>query len=169
MVLIRRLVSDYSNNGDGFRKVQLKKRFFELTLNVMMRMIAGKRYCGEDVEDSEEARRFQEIVEETFALSAATNPGDFLPVLRFLDHRGAERKLERLQEKRDAFMQRLIDENRRSDGCSFSDEEEVADGGAEGRRKTIVDVLLSLQRGDPEYYTDEIIKGLLVVSYTFTS
>ncbi|KAG1368606.1 putative Isoflavone 2'-hydroxylase [Cocos nucifera] len=150
MLLVRRLVSD-SKDEDGYRKVQLKKRFFELTLNVMMRMIAGKRYYGEDVEDSEEARRFQEIAEETFVLSAATNLGDFLPILRFLDHRGVlERKLKRLQEKRDAFVQGLIDEHRR-------------DGGGEGRRKTIVDVLLSLQQGDPEYYTDEIIKGVIVV------
>ncbi|XP_010906241.1 cytochrome P450 81Q32 [Elaeis guineensis] len=154
MVLVRRLVSDF-NDEDGYRKVQMKKTFFELTLNVMMRMIAGKRYYGEDVEDSEEARRFQEIVEETFALSATTNLGDFLPILRFLDYRGAERKLKRLQEKRDAFMQGLIDEHRRGDH-----------GGGEGRRKTIIDVLLSLQQGDPEYYTDEIIKGVLVVLLT---
>ncbi|XP_038971682.1 cytochrome P450 81Q32-like [Phoenix dactylifera] len=161
MALIRRLVID-SNGKNGFRKVELKKRLFELTLNVMMRMIAGKRYYGEDEEDSEEARRFQEIVEETFASNIMTNLGDFLPILRLLDHGGVKRKLMRLQEKRDDFMQGLIDEHRRGDRCPVS-HKAVAGGGGEGRRKTIVDVLLSLQQGDPEYHTDEMIKALLVV------
>ncbi|KAE8657064.1 Cytochrome P450 81D11 [Hibiscus syriacus] len=40
----------------------MKSMFFELTLNVMMRMMAGKRYYGEGAEELEEERKFKEIV-----------------------------------------------------------------------------------------------------------
>lgn len=52
-------------SGDQFQIFNMKSMFFELTLNVMMRMIAGKRYYG-DGEAELEARRFKEIVTETF-------------------------------------------------------------------------------------------------------
>ncbi|XP_072956233.1 cytochrome P450 81Q32-like [Typha angustifolia] len=130
----------------GYTKVNLKTRLFELVLNIMMRMIAGKRYYGDGSVGGEEARKFQEIVEETFAVSGATNLGDFLPALRVVDYKGSEKRLVRLQKRRDEFLQGLIDEHR---------------GG--GGRKSTMEVLLSLQKSDPEYYTDEIIKGILVV------
>lgn len=41
--MIRGLVRDCEEHP-GFTKVELKPRLFELVLNVMMRMIAGKRY-----------------------------------------------------------------------------------------------------------------------------
>ncbi|KAK7857861.1 cytochrome p450 81e8 [Quercus suber] len=53
--LIRRLLSQKD------QPVDMKALFFELTLNVMMRMIAGKR-------EVEEGRKIREIVTETFLL-----------------------------------------------------------------------------------------------------
>ncbi|KAG8377505.1 hypothetical protein BUALT_Bualt08G0039900 [Buddleja alternifolia] len=60
------------------------------------------------------------------------------------------RRVKVLKEKRDKFMQDLIDEHRK------------LDLGGEGKRnKTLIDVLLSLQQTDPKCYTDEIIKGMM--------
>ncbi|KAL6338751.1 hypothetical protein AAG906_023901 [Vitis piasezkii] len=50
-----------------------------------MRMIAGKRYYGEDVH-VEEARHFQDIIGKIFELGATSNPIDFLPLLRWIDY-----------------------------------------------------------------------------------
>ncbi|RWR92189.1 isoflavone 2'-hydroxylase-like protein [Cinnamomum micranthum f. kanehirae] len=47
----------------------------------------------------------------------------------------------------------------RSTMCCGGEEEE------EGK-KTLVDVLLSLQESDPEYYTDQIVKGILLTMFT---
>ncbi|KAK1299630.1 Isoflavone 2'-hydroxylase [Acorus calamus] len=159
--VVRELASS-RKGGEGFVKVELKSVLFGLSLNVLLRMVAGKRFYGEGaVKDSEEARRFREIVEETFLLSGSTNLGDFLPILRVVDFQGMEKRLIGLQKKRDAFLQGLVDEHRRmlsTDG---------GDGVAEEmRRKTIVDVLLSLRETEPEYYTDEIIKGVIVMLLT---
>ncbi|KAL6338740.1 hypothetical protein AAG906_023889 [Vitis piasezkii] len=42
--------------------------FTELTCNIIMRMVTGKRYYGEDV-DSEEAKLFQKIMRGIFELA----------------------------------------------------------------------------------------------------
>uniref|UniRef100_A0A2N9EU92 Cytochrome P450 n=1 Tax=Fagus sylvatica TaxID=28930 RepID=A0A2N9EU92_FAGSY len=51
------------NSCQGFAKVELKSMFSELTFNIIMRMVAGKRYYGEDLKDEEEARKIQEVSE----------------------------------------------------------------------------------------------------------
>lgn len=141
--------------GGEFKTVDMKRAFFELTLNVMMKMIAGKRYYGEDMAEMEEARQFKEILTETFELSGATNIGDFLPLMNlFGGSGGLEKRLVVLQRKRDKFMQDLIEQHRKQQRDS---------GSAERINKTMIDILLSLQEAEPEYYTDEIIRGMIQV------
>lgn len=135
-----------------FSAVDMKSMFFELTLNNMMRMISGKRYYGDNVTELEETRKFREIVAETFELSGATNIVDFVPFLKWIGLNGIEKKLVVLQGKRDGFMQNLIEEHRRMRSSS-----------CEGRSKTLLDVLLSLQETEPECYTDDIIRGMMQV------
>ncbi|XP_043717113.1 cytochrome P450 81Q32-like [Telopea speciosissima] len=154
--LIRKLI------GDSCERVELKSKFFELTLNVMMMMIAGKRYYGSNEEEIEEARQFREIVKETFALAGASNIGDFLPVLRWIGFKGLEKRLMRLQQKRDGFMQGLIKQQRMERMSSSSSSSSSSDGFGQ-RKKSLIDVLLSLQETEPEYYTDEIIIGIILV------
>ncbi|TQD99233.1 hypothetical protein C1H46_015147 [Malus baccata] len=67
------------SNSREFQSFEMKSTFFELTLNVLIRIIAGKRYYGEHMADLEEANWFKRIVTETFELSGATNIGDFVP------------------------------------------------------------------------------------------
>ncbi|KAK3016882.1 hypothetical protein RJ639_005897 [Escallonia herrerae] len=129
----------------------MKSVLFEMMLNVMMRMMAGKRYYGER---AEETRRFRDLVTETFTVNGATNLADFLPVVRWMGVGGMEKRLVALQVKRDAFAQGLVDERR---GRGGGGEE------AEGRNKTMLEVLLGLQAEEPEYYTDEIIKGIMLL------
>ncbi|KAL0439019.1 UNVERIFIED_CONTAM: cytochrome [Sesamum latifolium] len=50
------------------RMVDIQTVFFELTMNVVMGMIGGKRYYGENMEEVEEGRRFREIVKDTLGL-----------------------------------------------------------------------------------------------------
>ncbi|KAL8131767.1 hypothetical protein AgCh_007622 [Apium graveolens] len=68
--------------GGGLQAVEMNMRpvFFELMFNVLTRMIAEKRYYGEESEKSEEAKQFQEIMNETARLASLTNMGDFGPV-----------------------------------------------------------------------------------------
>ncbi|KAG6674536.1 hypothetical protein I3842_15G047200 [Carya illinoinensis] len=141
---------------DQKQAVDMKSTFFELTLNVIMRMIAGKRYCGDRVEEAEEASKFREMVAENFRLGSVSNIEDFLPMLRWAGN-GVVKRLIKLQQKRDSLMQSLIEEHRRMRSC-----------GAENytknkKNKTMIEVLLDLQEWQPEYYKDEIIRGIMLV------
>ncbi|XP_059443061.1 cytochrome P450 81Q32-like [Corylus avellana] len=148
---VKRLLCKLSQNSrEDFTKVELKSMFSELTFNIIMRMVAGKRYyvygSGEHVKDEEEARQFREIMREAFANSGASNPQEFVPILRWIDHGGLEKRLMGLAKRMDAFLQGLIDEKK---------------GNEEGN--TMIHHLLSLQKSQPEFYTDQIIKGLILV------
>ncbi|RVW81675.1 Isoflavone 2'-hydroxylase [Vitis vinifera] len=119
---------------NGTETVDMKAAFFEMTMNVMMRMIPGRD---------------------------TTNIGDYLPVLRWLGVKGKEKGLRELQRKRDRFMQGLIEEHRtRMAKESYSS----SSCRAVEKKKTMIEVLLSFQEKEAEYYTDEIIRGLMLVS-----
>nr|GEX23479.1 isoflavone 2'-hydroxylase-like [Tanacetum cinerariifolium] len=90
--------------------VDMKSCFFKVMLNTITRTIRNKET---------KAREFQEMVEENFRLSGASNIGDFVPMMKRTRHHSYKGS------------------------------------------KTIIDVLLSLQETEPEYYTDEIIRGLI--------
>ncbi|GFP82747.1 isoflavone 2'-hydroxylase [Phtheirospermum japonicum] len=149
-LLVERLLRG-GTSEDEYRVNEMKTAFFEMMLNIMMRMIAGKRYY-DDSGNLKEAGEFKEIVEETFQVSGATNIGDFLPMLRWFGINNLEKRLQVVHAKRNSFMQDLIDEHK------------ILIKGCEGERaKTLIDVLLSLQQTDPECYTDEYVKGMILV------
>ncbi|KAG6780158.1 hypothetical protein POTOM_013012 [Populus tomentosa] len=108
MVLLRRLrgVSKHGN----YAKVELRSMLLDLTSNIIMRMVAGKRYYG------------------------------------WVDITGHLKKLDRLSKKMDVFLQGLVDEHR--------DDRD---------RNTMINRFLALQEEQPEYYTDDIIKGHVLV------
>ncbi|KAM0821253.1 hypothetical protein ACQ4PT_009465 [Festuca glaucescens] len=130
--------------------ITLRPKLFELVLNVMLRAITGRRHAGD-------VHRFQEIVEESFAVSGVPSVGDFFPALRWVDRvRGVEAALANLQSSRDAFVTGLIDDHRRTRDA----------GSRDGEKKAVIDVLMEHQRTDPEYYTDTVVKGIVLVLLT---
>ncbi|KAF2302137.1 hypothetical protein GH714_032901 [Hevea brasiliensis] len=147
---IKRLITKLSQRSlQDFAKVELKSLFKELTFNITVRMIAGKRYYGEDVSDEEEARRFRELMVEVVSYIGASNPGDFLPILNWIDGGRFEKKLKSFGKRTDEFAQRLIDEHRSKKNNLES-------------MNTMIDHLLSSQESEPDYHTDETIKGLVL-------
>ena len=150
---IKQLLLRLSRNSvENFAKVELKSMFSELLLNITMRMVAGKRFYGDDMKDVEEAREFREISKEILEFAGTSNPGDFFPILQWIDYQGYNKRALRLGKKMDVFLQGLLDECRSNKRSDLEN------------RNTMIDHLLSLQESEPEYYTDEIIKGLIVVS-----
>lgn len=133
--------------------MELKSAFSELTFNVMMRITAGKRYYGKDVGDAEEAKAFQEMIEEVFKYAATAYPGDFLPVLRWIDCQGFAKRACELGKTMDRFLQGLVDEHRMKKKVESEEKKD----------KSMIEHLLSLQASDPEFYTDDIIKGFAQV------
>ncbi|KAF7130103.1 hypothetical protein RHSIM_Rhsim10G0109400 [Rhododendron simsii] len=139
--LLRQL---HQKSSADFAKVEMKSKLYGLTFNIIVRMIAGKRYYGDDLEDSAEAAEFRELVSKAFDYAGSWNAADYVPVLGWIDYKGFEKNLAKFHKRLDVIFQGLIDERRRDES-----------------KNTIVDHLLSLQESQPEYYTDTIIKGLI--------
>ncbi|OWM82136.1 hypothetical protein CDL15_Pgr001710 [Punica granatum] len=148
---IRRLLHKLSAGSlKGVTWVELKSKLTDLTFNIMMRMVAGKRYFQDEVED-EELMEFKYLIKEVVKLGGAVNLGEFVPVPRWMGfYRKFFKNIIEIFRRTDAFMQGLIDQHRRKkiDGSEI--------------KNTMLDHLLYLQESEPEYYTDEIIKGLIM-------
>ncbi|XP_058080870.1 cytochrome P450 81Q32-like [Magnolia sinica] len=156
---VHSLVKDLFQDSElGKSVVELKTRFSQLTFNVMMGMIAGKRYYGENVVDLEEARRFREIVKKVPAVAGESNFGDFIPFLGWMDLGGVEKRMVRVARERDEFLLALINEHRRRRN---KDDFSCEQGEGKKTKKTLIDVMLSLQETQPQYYTDHIIMGMI--------
>ncbi|XP_073123763.1 cytochrome P450 81Q32-like [Henckelia pumila] len=141
-ILLRKL---YQKSQNDFARVELKSLLSEFSFNIIMRMVAGKRYFGES-EDDEQAKEYRELIKEAFRYGGVSNPSDFFPVLRWIDYKGKEKGIKRMSKEMDAFLQGLIDEHRR-----------------DKVKTTMIGHFLDLQESQPEYYTDSIIKGIIMV------
>ncbi|KAL8136429.1 hypothetical protein V2J09_002430 [Rumex salicifolius] len=145
-----RCVHRSSSAGDGV--VDMNKAFFETTTNLMTRMVTGKRFYGE-TEETEEGRLYKQMF--TRNNEGVASIGDFIPALRSVGLTRAKESRFRAQcKKLDAFFQDLVDQHRRilSDpGHDFGSVD----------RKTVIEVLLQLQDQDPQFFTEDIIKGMV--------
>ena len=72
---------------------------------------------------------------------------DFLPLFRWFDLDGYMKRLKRVGKRADAFWQELLEKHR---------------SGKHGN-DTMIEHLLTLQKTQPEYYSDYVIKGLIQV------
>ncbi|XVF23989.1 hypothetical protein REPUB_Repub13aG0087700 [Reevesia pubescens] len=148
MILLKKL---YNVSSHDFVKVKLKPMLSEFTFNMIMRMIAGKQFkIGNEVTEKLEGKRLQKLMEDLFQMGVSGNIGDFFPFLQWTDFQGYKKNVIRLFKETDEFLQELIDELRRNKGDFEWDP------------NTMISHLLSLQESQPEYYSDEIIKGLMV-------
>ncbi|KAK1393447.1 hypothetical protein POM88_012503 [Heracleum sosnowskyi] len=86
--------------------------------------------------------------DEVLSMAGASYPGDFLPFFRWIDYKNYKKRVVVLFKEMDTLLQGTIEENRNGES-----------------RNSMVDHLLSLQKSQahPSYYSDIIIKGLMVV------
>ncbi|KAL3732931.1 hypothetical protein ACJRO7_022451 [Eucalyptus globulus] len=168
--LVRQLFRDHCCLGDRkdreWLKVDMRWRLSDLTLNVMMRMIAGKSYFGTD-QVSEEGREFREIMREFSQLfGSAGYIGDFIPALWWADFHGVKKKMKSVMRKADVFFQQLVDEQsgKRNKPSVAAAAASVSSKGVQGTRSsrtTFIDRMLDVQEQDPEFYTNTTVKSLV--------
>ncbi|KAK8999571.1 hypothetical protein V6N11_070732 [Hibiscus sabdariffa] len=140
-----------ASSRDAFVKVELKPMLTNLVFNMVLRMITGKQVNGDNMRRSKgEEARFQKLIEELFEIGASGYLGDFLPLFQWIDFQGYKKNVVRLSTEINEFLQGLIDDHRRR---READDFENGNG--------MIHSLLSSQEQHPEYYTDEVIKGLL--------
>ncbi|EOA18111.1 hypothetical protein CARUB_v10006572mg [Capsella rubella] len=133
-----------SNGSSSFTHIELEPLLSDLTFNNIVRMVTGKRYYGDDVNNKEEAELFKKLVYDIAVYSGANHSADYLPVLKLFGNK-YEKEVIAIGKSMDEILQRLLDECRRD---------------KEGN--TMVNHLISLQQQQPHYYTDVTIKGLMM-------
>ncbi|KAL2895039.1 Cytochrome P450 81E8 [Bienertia sinuspersici] len=140
-----------------FVKVEMRPKFSELAFNVVMRMVTGKRYFGDEVEGVEEAKLFRGIVRDVSELSGAANPVDFFPSLRWFGVGKIEKKMLVVRGKMDDFLNCMIEE------CKRNKMDDMVNALT---KKAMIYKLLDMQEKDPQNYSDEIIKGIIMIMLT---
>jgi len=104
------------------------KNYIEVAItNIMSRMILKRRFMlvasGEkhDEHELKQVSNFRNFLMDIAKYSQVINPGDFIPIFKWIDIFGLERKMRELREKMDAFMSPIISEHvvQRKSGSTF--------------------------------------------------
>ncbi|KAG1358843.1 putative 3,9-dihydroxypterocarpan 6A-monooxygenase [Cocos nucifera] len=145
--------------GSSGRPVSLKDHLSNVSLNVISRMVLGKRYLDESEDEMVPPEEFKAMLDELFSLNGVMNIGDSIPWLDFLDLQGYIGRMKKVGKKFDRFLEHVVDEHNerwRREGEKF-----VA--------KDMVDVLLQLaddptlevklERRGVKAFTQDLIAG----------
>ncbi|CAH9147215.1 unnamed protein product [Cuscuta epithymum] len=116
--------------------VEMKKWFGDVSMNVFLRMIAGKRCFGRAAErsDDDDGRRCQRVLRDFFHYLGVAVPADALPILGWLDLGGYEKAMKGVAKEMDLIVDQWLREHRRR-----LKEEGTGGGGGE---KDLMDVML---------------------------
>ncbi|XP_062098339.1 cytochrome P450 CYP82D47-like [Humulus lupulus] len=128
------------SNNDDVVLVEMKQWFWDLNLNVILRMIAGKRYSAAHNDDhGKEGRQVQRAVQEFLALSGSFVPGDVIPYLGWFDLGGYEKAMKKTAKELDGILTEWLDQHKR--------DKEVEEGYEDGSQQDFMDVMISLLEG----------------------
>ncbi|KAK4781157.1 hypothetical protein SAY87_017263 [Trapa incisa] len=138
--------------------VTVKDHLSDLSLNVISRMVLGKKYTQKSEGSIVTPEEFKKMLDELFFLNGVLNIGDSIPWINFVDLEGYVKRMKVLSKKFDRFLEHVVDEhNERRKGV----EGYVA--------KDMVDVLLQLaedphlevklDRRSVKAFTQDLIAG----------
>ncbi|KAI4316654.1 hypothetical protein L6164_024612 [Bauhinia variegata] len=145
-LLAKQLFKDCGGAVGEMAEVELRDRFVELSFNIMLRMISRKRYYGKDVV-AREAKEFRCLMKEFTKLLGSGNLNDFLPLLQWIDYGGVEKRMVKIMNRMDRFLQTLLNEQKRNWSTTFKNESKIHSQ----REMTLIEVMLQLQETDPEF------------------
>ncbi|KAL5656507.1 hypothetical protein ACJX0J_035826, partial [Zea mays] len=140
----------------------MKRRLFDLSHSVLMEIMAQTRntYSDDPEEDmSREARDMKDIIEEIIPLVGAANLWNYVPLLRWLDLYGAKRKLADVVNRRDLIFDNMIGAERQK--LRQLERKKGEAHASESDKMGMIGVMLSLQKTEPDVYTDTFINALV--------
>ncbi|XP_008792870.2 trimethyltridecatetraene synthase-like [Phoenix dactylifera] len=102
--------------------VSLKDHLSNVSLNVISRMVLGKKYLDRSEGAIVSPEEFKAMLDELFLLNGVMNIGDSIPWLDFLDLQGYIKRMKKISRKFDRFLEHVLDEHnerRRREGENF--------------------------------------------------
>jgi len=112
---------------DGVTQVSVRNHIEVAITNIMLRMILNKRFMAvasdkiHDEQELEQVSNFRKILSDNTMYAQILNPGDFIPMFKWMDIFGLERQMRELRKKMDAFISPIISEHvvQRKSGSVF--------------------------------------------------
>ncbi|KAG6680609.1 hypothetical protein I3842_13G050800 [Carya illinoinensis] len=155
--LVKDLYSLCQSNNHSPVKVMISDWIESLTLNIITKIIAGKRYFGQaNGGDDEEAKRVQKIIKEFMCLVGAPLISDLLPFLGWIDFGGQVKSVKRLGRELDTLIGSWIEEH-----ALKRLEREASD-----KQADFIDIMLSVIEGDSMFgHTRETIIKAMVSTF----
>lgn len=149
------------NNKSGnshMVKVDMSHWFGELVLNILVRIISGKRFAAND----EEATRFQVVIRRFFELLGAFVVSDFVPYLKPLDLGGYTKAMKATANELDNIIEGWFEEKKAQRESAVPHE----------GNQVLMDVLISTLEGAsdkefPGFDHDTIVKATCHVTLNF--
>ncbi|KAB5541382.1 hypothetical protein DKX38_014356 [Salix brachista] len=112
-LLMKELYDKSSKNG-GQVIVEVKQRLADMVIDIIFRMISGKRYFSADAKGNQETTRCQETVRNFFYLAGLNLASDAVPLLGWLDLvKGFIGKMKRTARELDSVLGSWVNEHRR--------------------------------------------------------
>jgi cytochrome P450 len=158
--------SENKNNTTGQVMIDMKDRLGCLVLNIVVKMIAGKRYS---LDEGEEAHRQKVAINRFFVLLGVFVVSDFVPFLRFLDLGGYEKSMKKNAKEMDQILEGWLKEHKIN--------RSINSGIDKNEGRDFMDVMLSTFENNPtddfaSFDRDTIIKstcGNLLLAGTDTT
>ncbi|XP_062211346.1 trimethyltridecatetraene synthase-like [Phragmites australis] len=119
---VRSMLRDLRAASSAERAVVLKDHLLMVNLNVISRMVLGRKYVVEETGSVTTPEEFRWMIEEIFFLNGVLNIGDMIPWLNWLDPQGYIGRMKRLSKMFDRFLEHVLDEHnerRRREGEAF--------------------------------------------------
>lgn len=155
-----------TRSGSGSVVVELNRWLEDLMLNMVVRMVAGKRYFGAAAKGGgeEEARRCQKAISQFFRLIGVFVVSDGIPCLGWLDIGGHEKAMKETAKELDDILETWLDEHRKHRARGHDEFEEG--------EHDFIHVMLSLQEqgqlSNFQYDPDTSIKSTCLVCRAYS-
>ncbi|XXG55691.1 hypothetical protein AAC387_Pa03g3301 [Persea americana] len=152
---MKELYVSWEKNGKRPVHIEMKQQLGDLTFNIVVMMITGRRYFGRSVTEGEEgeARKFRNAMIELFHLAGMFVLSDSIPFLKWLDLGGNISRMKKTAKELDSMLMSWLEEHRRMRICG----DVVVEG-----REDFIHVMLSTLKDAKlsDYDHDTIIKAL---------
>ncbi|KAM7276303.1 hypothetical protein ACFE04_018169 [Oxalis oulophora] len=150
------LVQDVLAQSETKKSINLRDVLGGFSMNNVTRMLLGKQYFGSGSAGPQEAKEFMHITHELFWLLGLIYLGDYLPLWRWVDPFGCEKKMREVEKRVDDFHSKILEEHRKR---ARKDKKKINFDVGE---MDFVDVLLSLPGEDGKEHMEDVeIKALI--------
>ncbi|XP_077233561.1 cytochrome P450 CYP82D47-like [Tasmannia lanceolata] len=138
-ISMKSLYSLWLKNGKQLVKVGMNQRLEDLVFNIVMLMVAGKRYLGDGTSEADKqiARRLRTAAKEFNKFLGVAAIYNAIPLLAWLDLKGEYKTMKRTHMEMDTIVQDLVDDHRRR--------RRIQSDGSNDRSPDFIDMMLTME------------------------